>query len=306
LLAFTLKAQGDKIWVDELPVVITASTAGGVVTNAVAKVTLMLGSSTFTETLPTTGTGTDCDTDTGCRVTFDDINMWIEANQTISGKVMMEAEDIEAGAFAEGNTVIAAISAFERSNIVAEDRNGDNISDDDKTGVVTGETQTFRSTGVALSGFTSSRVENIVGANSDGYETTFTVNFTVTAFGNTVYIPRTVSRGSSTTAGLIYTIENSSGTSTLPPTINIVNSQLSSNATLNGSDLFEVPDGASRTFSAQVTVGSTIASHDSIYRIQMGSVQHDTESTDTTPDSSETFAPASQWESVSGRVKDAS
>lgn len=309
LLSFTMKAQGERIWVDEIPVIIS-TTGGANLAAVVAKLSLMFGSTTFTETLPTSGTGTDCDGSTACTVTFDDMETWIEADQTVSVKLVMEAEDIEAGTFDEGDSVLANIGSTERGNIIAEDKNGDSIASGDKTGVITGESLTFRSTGVSLSGFSSSRVENIVGVNSDGYESTFTVSFKVNAFGDTVYIPRVVSRGSSTTAGLIYTIENSSGTSTLPPTINIINTQLSSNtgsiATLNTDGLFEVPDGSSKDFSAQVTVGSTLASHDNIYRIQMGAVQFDTTSNDTTPDSTESFTPATQWESVSGRVKDAS
>jgi len=308
LLSFNVKAQGEKIWVDEIPVVIT--TVGGDSPSAlVAKLTLTLGSATFTETLPTTGTGTDCDLSAtlGCRVTFDDINTWIEANQTVSAKVSMEAEDIEAGTFDEGDSITAAISAFERSNIVAEDKNGDNIADGDKTGVVSGEAQAFRSTGIALSNFTSTVTTAVTGANVDGKESTYVVNFKITAFGDTAYVPRVISRATSTTAGLIYLIENSGGSSIAPPVVAIADGDLSSSdATLNTNSLFEIPDGSSRSFSATINLSTTLIGSNDLYRIQLDKVQFDTDSTDTTPDATaESFAPASQYETNLAEVKDA-
>ncbi len=295
LITFTMKAQGDKIWIDELPVVLT--TSDDKVTDVVSKITLKIGSSTFSETLPTSGTNTDCDNATSCIVTFDDMDMWISANQTVTGSVVVEAKKLDA--YSEGTTLTAAIGAYNRENIVAEDVNGDTIATSSRTGVVTGEAQKLRSTGVMLSNFTSSAVA-ATDTSGTTQSQTYTVSFKVTAFGDTAYMPNIISRGSSTTAGLIYLVENSSGNSVVPPTVTISNSVLSSSATLNSSSLYEIPDGESRTFTGTIQVQDPTTA--GFYRIQLDSVQFDTDSTDTTPDSTESFTPANRFETPGAKI----
>lgn len=284
LLSFSIKAQGDRLWVDELPVAIT--TSDDKVSDVVSRIMLKLGGTTFTKAL----TGT-CTSASNCTVTFDKLATWISGDQTIDAQVVIQAKKVDL--YAEGATVEANFTATERGNAVAEDKSGSSIASGKRTGVIDGEALTLRSKGITLSGFSSSAVAN-VDTNGKNQKQTFTVNFSVTAFGDDAYIPNVVSRESSTTAGLIFLIENSSNVSQVPPSVLVSNGTLTSSATLNASSLYHVPDGQTKTFSA--TIELTDPTTAGFYRIQLDKVQYDPDSTDTTPDNSQSFTPANRFE----------
>lgn len=268
LAEFTLRAQGSQIWVDEIPVLFTVTSAGGVaeVDDVIARAMLKVGNSTFSEVLPTSGTGTNCDDEATCTVTFTDLDYTLGKDQSVTVQVVVDVKKLTGSEFIAGTKLKADISSTQRDAIVSEDSNGDNVSNSNKTGVVTGEFQQFFTEGIHASNFlvTYDSTQN----DSGQYiSQTYNVSFDVTAFGNTFYLPKTSAQDSSSTAGVVYSVLT--GGSVTTGTTEAASLVSSTNATTSG-DRFEIPEGSTRRFTVTVSLTGGGAAFNKVRLVGVG------------------------------------
>ncbi len=199
LLKGTIEAEGDSdVNLDELPVSFSPT---GVDINLIAtNLILILDGEEFTENVPSiaaAATGT---------VTFNDLDFDISAGDTIDFEIRADingTDDITT----QGATITTNVNSTNRSHVEAENEQGDDLTDAEKTGTVTGEAQEFRSSGISLDLVsTDAESSNDTGALND--TGTFTIKFKVTAVGDDVYLATTVA------AGYTYVVDDSGSATT--------------------------------------------------------------------------------------------
>ena len=184
LLRFTIKAVGSDIEVSDIPVLLTVTGATDV--DVVANnLVLTVDGDDFQETVSSSAVTT-------LVVTFDNLGLTIDKGQTKTFVVTADINDIEAGTFDEGDTIKAELSANEVNDIDAQDEGGDSISDTDATGTATGYVQALYSVGIRVELDTPNpSAVSVTGSSATDDIGTFTINYTVTAFGGDVYVSDT-------------------------------------------------------------------------------------------------------------------
>lgn len=290
LLEFRLKAEGTDITFDSLPVTVTGT--GATPAQIADELVLMKGSTRLADITSLGSNGTK---------TFDlDDEYTVKKDSTDTFKIVAKIKKIDNDSFDQGDSLTVSLTSGNASNINAEDVNGDSIT---PTGSATGEEQTFYSEGISVSDFSAVATPSM---NQDGkiVKQSFAVSFKVKAFGNTFYLPKTVVRDSSSSAGLLYTVEKSDGTTTAAASniIAAAASSLNSSAT-TVSSYFEIPDGETRTFTTTIELsqGSSMASGDTgFFRIQLGAVRYDDDQSGTP--SSHSLTPAQNYESADKKI----
>ncbi len=155
-----------------------------------------------------------------------------------------------------------------------------------------------------LSGFDNEPIPTVDG-NGVIISQSYKLSFRVTTIGETIYIPRVIERstfprvadrgGYNVTAGLIFSVEDSTSNIVFLSNIATTSGSLTStNAVLNRSDLFEIPDGSSRDFTAEITLSNPTTA--GLYRIRLDKLQYDYEAEDTTPDLNYWFYPLARFQ----------
>lgn len=177
ILSFTLEARGDSdIWVDEIPVVITTT---GEADEAVIVIEASLwhkGEKIGSKDVPTGGA-----------VTFDDLDLTIDAGDKEEFIVRVELQDID-GALDDGDTVQATLTV---ASIDAEDEAGDTLAGGDLTGTAVGGAHAAYEAGIMVKFVSQSATavpSGLAGVNDFG---TFKIVFDVTAFDSDVYVDGT-------------------------------------------------------------------------------------------------------------------
>lgn len=179
LLKFTVEAQGSDITINDLPILLTVANATDV--DAVANsLKLKVGSNEWTETVSSSSTV--------ATVTFDEIDYVVKAGTKATFTVLADINDIETGTFDEGDTLKAEIPSNFVDNMVAEDKNGDPIVDNDATGTALGNAMAFYSTGIRVTQVSSNAKVASAGTSSNDDVGEFTMVYRVEAFGGTVYV----------------------------------------------------------------------------------------------------------------------
>ncbi len=194
------------------------------------------------------GTSFDAEsyTGTGSTVTlvFDiDGDVTVSADEVVTANLYADFEDMEAGD--EGSTIIARVAA---SAIDAE--GSDDVTVDGT--YVEGETHTLRTEGVSVELVDESvlAIENDDTDQTDD-EAKFTLEFDVTAFGDTVYLPFGATASTTDlTAGIVYSIIDTNTnlvvtTGTGTPSFDMDGS--------GENNSFKVSDGSTETFTLEVT-----------------------------------------------------
>lgn len=262
VLSFILEADGDSdIWVDEIPVVITTTGEGDEAVLLIAATLYADGEEVGSEDVPTGGA-----------VTFDDLDMWIDAGDEVEFILEVEIQDTD-GAADNGDTVQATVTV---ASIDAEDEAGDSVT---ATGAAVGDAHTIYDAGI-MADFVSSSESVTFTADESGENDrgTFTIKFDVTAFDGDMYIDRTCAEDEDqgdAGEGLSYTVTNSGSNST---SCNLTAAGSESGDTAN---VYEVEEGDTRTFTLTVVV---TASADHFAEVAIEAINWDNESADTTPD----------------------
>lgn len=178
-------------------------------------------------------------TNTGV-VLFENMNLDLRADTRKDLTIKLELGDVDN--YNEGATLTVTYNKI----ATADDENGNNEGDMTNTvGPITSATHTLRSTGLAVAKTTAITPTLMTDAtdSSKNYGN-YTVNVDVSAFGDDLYIPLTVARGTSTTVGAAYQIEDANGA-------------VVATGTATGASLAYVSGGKVTAQFVQITDGST-------------------------------------------------
>ncbi len=277
LMKFTIKAQGSKMVVDQIPVLFTATgTAASDLDQMTSNVTLKIDGQTFNESVVTSATAT-------ATISFDDLNIEVSAESTVTGTIYADLNDIDTG-FAEGDTLTAAITSSlvtttgsSAGALDIEDSNGDQVATGDRSGSATGNVLTFRSTGVnAVMGTPS--YSRTTDTNGKITSVTYTVPVAVTAFGNTLYMGQSAQFATTATASNAFaiTFENAAAPTTALTSSSTQSITLSSsNATIETNG-FRLDDGTTKNFTITVNLTDPNA-YDASFRVRLAQARTFTE-----------------------------
>jgi hypothetical protein len=201
VLTFKLKAEGSDIAVDQIPVYFaTTSNSVGTVNQIVKRARLFRGSSELdSKTISSSATGT-------ARVLFDDLksDIKIKKDETQEFSVVLDLNDVNSTAadFTNGDGVTVSLDANRVKEIDAEDSQGDSLTASKLTGSATGENQIFRSEGIVVKLVNKSAAVTFTGDTSGTKEQgTYTIDFSVKAFGEDVFLKATAAAVGTTSVG---------------------------------------------------------------------------------------------------------
>lgn len=271
LLEFTMKAQGTDMLVDQIPVYFETSETD--LDQVTSNVTLKVGDQVFNESVSTNAAAT-------ATVLFDDLNLSIDAGDTLTVKVLADINDIEASTFDEGTTLYASltsalVTATSGNYIDVEDSNGDQLVSGDRTGSASGNTITFRSTGVNVVMGTTT-YSSTTDTNGQITSVTYTIPVAVTSFGNTLYMGQSAQLATTVSASNAFALvvetaaAPSTGTASATTSITLA----TSNAVIE-SNGFRLDDGQTKNFT--VVVHMTAGTDNMSHRFRIDEVQTFTE-----------------------------
>ncbi len=217
------------------------------------------------------GQSFDAESYTGATTTsvdFDiDGDVTIDENTTVTATLYADFDKMAVSESAfEGSTIVASVAA---ADIDAEGtESGENITVDGST--KTGNVHTLRTNGLDLGGVTdgtgsSDSVQVVSGvATDDNYGTMF-LTFDVTAFGDNLFVKANDAvRGASSTAGVAFVIEDSTGATVAGGTSSV--SYVIADADKNNG-FYELEDGT--TYEMTVTVDSYNPAASGTYHLQV-------------------------------------
>ncbi|MEK7564201.1 MAG: hypothetical protein AAB510_01355, partial [Patescibacteria group bacterium] len=252
LLKGKIEVEGDSdIWLDELPVLLTAT--GDSPVAMTGNVTLVIDGQTFNETVSTSNAST-------ATITFNDLDLTIDAGDTISFTVSADMNDIEdSGAattdFDAGDQLTISLTTTNRASIVAENEQGDQLTDStEMTGSATGNAMTFRTEGVNVVMGTPTYEAVTHSTSGDTLTVKYTIPVTVTAFGNTLYMGQQAQFAATATASNSFALvfENSSTPTTADVTSSAVVA-LSTSDALVSSNGYILDEDDAKHFTLEVT-----------------------------------------------------
>lgn len=271
LLKFTMKSQGGKMNVDQIPVLLT--TSDGNLSDVTGNLMLSIDGKSFSESVSTSGSQTST-------IVFDDLDLDLDADETVTGTITADINSFGTsyGNFAEGTTLLASIpSSYVTAtsgtlSIDAEDVNGDVLVTGDRTGSATGEIMTFRSIGVNTVMGTPS-YSRVTDQNGLVTSVTYTVPVSVTSFGNTLYVGQSAQLATTTSGSNAFALAfQTSAAPTTDETTSSASIALSSSDATIESGAFRIDDGSTKRFSITVTLNTptTTAAN---YRVQLKQIQ---------------------------------
>jgi len=262
LLQFNLKAQGGQMLVDKIPVMLTTSNTSGLAV-VTGNVTLNIGGSTFSESVTATATS--------ATVIFDDLNLTLSKDSTITGIVTADVNSfgVNNTNYAQGTTLKAQVGTL--SSFDVEDVNGDAVSGSDITGSAVGEVMTFRSTGVNTVMGTPS-IARTTDQSGNITQVTYTIPVAVTSFGNTLYIGQSAQLATSVSGSNAFNVVYENSTTPSTETVSGTSSVTlaSSNATVEGNG-FRLDDGQTKNFTITVNLIDPAAAGS--YRVRVDNIQ---------------------------------
>lgn len=180
-------------------------------------------------------------------VTFDDLDYLIKADKTVHFEVKADVNRIDGINFHEGDAIKTTIGS---DDIDAEDSNGD---DSDVSGGAEGGMVIFRTEGISLSDPSSTvSMNNLGSALPDDSIGEFTISFKINAFGDSIYVPLTSERATTTDptlAGLYYSLEDANGARVMDGTSTAAVARISGGSivSLGGTNYLKINDGQSAT-----------------------------------------------------------
>lgn len=267
LLKFTMMAQGSKLHIDQIPVLLTATgTAASDIDQLTGNLTLKLSNGlTFDEVVSSTNTST-------ALVNFDNLDFDLSEGSTVTGTISADVNDIDTG-FGEGDTIYASIpssyvTATSGTFVDVEDTNGDQLVAGDRSGSATGEVMTFRSTGVnAVMGSTT--YDRTTDQNGLVTSVTYTIPVTVTSFGNTLYLGQSAQLAATATASNAFALVfQTSAAPTSSDTTSTTSIAISSSDAVIETNGYRLDDGTAKHFTISVTL-TTPTSTNSNYRVAL-------------------------------------
>lgn len=285
------------VLLDAFPITLTSTNTLGSITAITGAVTLKLGDSSFTES-----TGANCLLETdfatadtcstsgsdSAGILFDNLNYTISAGDTVNFTVSADINDLDATVgpavnFDAGDTLLAELTTAGRAFIVAENSQGDQLTDaTEMTGNALGKVQTFQDSGIQVSLVSASWVSTAIGGAGTGNPDlgTYQITFDVTAFGGDMWIdgtkPVLAADGDASDLNII-----SPGTGTLDADIVSVSSPVATmTGTINTSSRFLVSENTTKRFKITTVVTPTVAG--GLYSVSLASLLYDNADNDIT------------------------
>lgn len=269
VLAFTIEADGDSdLNIQEIPAVITTT---GETDEAVLVSNAQLwygGDSIASDTIPTGGA-----------VTFEDLDVDIDAGETAEFKITVDIQDTT-GAADNGDTVQASLTTTNVDAIVAEDESGERVVDGDASGSAVGGTHALYDAGISVE-FVSATAERTFTADAatEDDQGTYKITFDVTAFDGDMRIDTSseVADANAAGQGVEFSEVDTAGTPVLGSDI------LESNTTdtEDTTDTFEVDEGTTRRFTLTVIYSADSTPTDGSVYVKIDSINWGTATDDT-------------------------
>jgi peptidoglycan hydrolase-like protein with peptidoglycan-binding domain len=266
LLVGKLRLDGTSdVILDEFPVTLT--TDGSSLAAVGNTLTLKIDGKEYSESIGTTTVPTTA------TITFDNLDLTIDAGDTLTFTILADVNDIEdtgvlATDFDEGDYLVASVSASNRAMMVVENEAGDSLAAGERTGTVTGDAQSFRTEGIALT-LVSVDEDATVGTSANDDVGLFTIKYKVTAIGDTMYV------SSLTSTDIVYAVDKGgTATSSVTITATLVNN---TDTDLTSVGNFMINEGESETFTLSISVPISAASGSGQYRATLTSLDWDTE-----------------------------
>lgn len=275
LLEFTMKAQNSKMNVDQIPVSITSSNvSGGGVDSITSNVTLVIDGQTFNEAVSTAASTVT--------VSFDDLDLDLDANETLTGVIYADINDIDAGTFDEGNDLAAQITSAlvtttgsSAGALDVEDSSFTQVAAGDRSGSAIGYTMTFRSEGVNVVMGTPTYASV---SNDSGQVTsvTYTIPVAVTSFGDTLYMGQSAQLATAASASNAFALVIETAAAPTTESVSATTSiTLSTSNAVIESNGYRLDDGQTKNFTVQVTL--LAATDNTSHRFRLDTVRTFTE-----------------------------
>lgn len=262
VLSFEVEIEGNSdVTVDDIPVLFTSTEATGNDPDDLAgSAGLWLdGEEIASENFLTSDADDSAET-----ITFDDLNLELEAGETYEFIVTVNLYSI-ADALDAGDTISADLTATEVDAINAEDESGEDLAAGDLTGTATGGTHSLRDSGIMVELVSTSAVKTTGDASAtQGDSGLFKITFDVTAFDSDVYIDKTApdASGGATESDLAIT-----GAGTVTGTIT------SPSGATEGTDGFLVEEGETEQFTITVNIADGATDlEDGFFAVEVDSI----------------------------------
>lgn len=288
VLSFTIEIEGNSdVELKDLPVefdIVSAGTAGDPNDMISSASLVMDGEVVGTENVTDDGSNNDNQT-----VTFDDLDLMLEAGETYSFVVTVDIKELDGTIIVAGDTIAANIGSTERDAIDAEDESGEDLSDSTgKSGTVTGDALAIFETGIEVELVSAGEPKvTSVDTNTNDDSVLFTIKYTVTAFGGDVWVSEsstgTVTSDSAIVTNgvggladdsVLYRIEKA-GTATVgslvsaPDTFQKAQTGATDTGAANG---IKIDEGKTVEFTLSVTHTNTTAGDGGQYRMALAGI----------------------------------
>lgn len=298
LLKGKLKLDGTSdVVIDQFPVTFTVAGTSNTMDDLVGTAYLILDGEEYSESPTTSGLAST--------VTFDNLDFTMEAGDTIDFEVRVDLLEVDGNPAAEGDTIVASITATNRLLMDVENDAGDQLTDStEKTGTLTGSTQTVRTGGISVTKV-SEKITVSAGTGASDDQGTFELRFRVTNVGDDPMYVSSLVAATTTTAvnelGKVLVIVDRAGEATVGGvTVSMINN---TDTTKEVSGTYAIEAGQSEEFTVTAIVTLPSAGSAGGFRLNLGAVAWDTSSADATPDTANFTTDLGIGESVSTSVQ---
>ncbi len=214
----------------------------------------------------------DCDstpcTSSSETYTFDDADVTIDEGDTVDFEILVDINEVDGTTVAEGDSLYAAIDA---DDVEAEDETGEDLTDSERTGAITGDAQSFITEGIMVTPGTMSASAEAVDGAAD--YSAYTMKISVTAVDGDVYLDKSFINSSSTSSTAVG--------SNRAAVFNAAGTQLTSgySASISSTDsdaqeqtnTYKITDGSTADFTITINATGTSAQQRAVlYALEWG------------------------------------
>jgi len=251
IMSFEVEVEGDSdVTVDDL-VVDFATSTGDLLSDLANTAELVVDGEVIGSESITTSHNDDG------KVTFEDMGWELKAGEAVEVIVRVDMNELNNGTFAAGATLSASVDP-EDAGWDIEDEEGETVEAGDISGTASSDAHAFFGDGISVD-FVSATEEafSVDGTNNDYVE--LTIEFDVTAFGEDVYVDKTVLKTGVANDGTAILAEESDGTDLVAGS-----SSVTMTSTADEEDhTFLVEEGETESFTVRVIVDSNAGTLDS-------------------------------------------
>lgn len=281
LLKGKMKLEGtSKVWLDEMPITFTA--AADSIDALTGTVFLTIGGNTYSESTGANCVAT-CASNTTAVVTFDNLNLNLDAGSTTTFVVSADINDIEntgvpATDFDEGDTLLASLTTTNRAAMIAENSAGDQLTDStEMSGSAVGNAQQFFSEGVNVVMGTATVTPTANSTTGTITSVAYSIPLTVTAFGDTLYLGQTAQNAATVSASnaFAFVFQTSTAPTTTATSVSVTGITLETSDATIDTNGYALNEGETKHFTLKFTLNEGVT--DTSYRVQVKQAQTFTE-----------------------------